>query len=83
MFSAEEKTQPQGPFAKHLARIEGKIDQLTARQDEALSTAFAAHQTARTALWARRTVAPFVASALAIGVSLACAGYVYAAVAGH
>lgn len=77
-FPSEEKTQPQGPFALHLARIEQKIDLVVARDNRALSEAFAAHELARTALWARTTWAPFAVSAAAFAISLTVAGYVLA-----
>lgn len=77
---AEEKTPPQGPFAMHLQRIEGKIDgvhtelrTIRTRTDQALTAAFAAHETAKTALWARASIGPYVVSGLAFAMAFATA----------
>ncbi len=71
----DDKTPPEGPFAKNLRRIETKIDKLAQRQDAALTKAFAAHELARTALWARQSWGPYLVSALAFATAVAsCAG---------
>jgi len=44
------------------------------RTDSALNLAFRAHQTAKTALWARTTLAPLIASALAAGIAAVALG---------
>lgn len=73
-----DKTPPQGPFAIHLARIETKIDNLAADvaahgkvYRNAMTTALSADQTARTALWARTSIGPWVVSALAFALAFA------------
>jgi hypothetical protein len=71
MMDADEKTPPEGPFAKNLQRIEAKIDALSKRQDAALTKAFEAHQLARTALWARASWGPYLVSALAFAMAFA------------
>jgi hypothetical protein len=55
------------------------------RTDGALNLAFRAHEKAKTALWARTTWAPFIASALALAIAAVSAGYTAHALAalGH
>ena len=71
----DDKTPPEGPFAKNLRSIEQKLDKLTLRQDAALTKAFEAHQLAQTALWARTSWGPYLVSALAFAMAFAaCVG---------
>lgn len=51
------------------------------RTDSALNLAFRAHQTAKTALWARQSWGPYVVAALALAVSVATAAFAGASVA--
>lgn len=44
------------------------------RTDSALNLAFRAHEKAKTALWARTTWAPFIASAVAVGLAAVAIG---------
>ena len=48
------------------------------RTDSALNLAFRAHEKAKTALWARTTWAPFVASAVALALSAVAVGVAWA-----
>lgn len=50
------------------------------RTDSALDLAFRAHQTAKTALWARTSWGPYVVAALALAISLSTAAFAIASV---
>ena len=51
------------------------------RTDSALNLAFRAHQTAKTALWARTSWGPYVVAALALAVSISTAAITLASAA--
>jgi hypothetical protein len=75
-MSDAEKTPTESPLSLAVARIERKLDDLRSdislirlRTDKALEISFAAHQTAKAALFARTSWGPYVVSALAFALA--------------
>lgn len=58
--------------------LKASMKAIERRTDSALNLAFRAHEKAKTALWARTTLAPFVVSALAVGLALVAVGIAWA-----
>jgi hypothetical protein len=58
--------------------IKASMKVIEQRTDSALNLAFRAHEKAKTALWMRSSWAPFIASAIALGLSAVALGKAFA-----